>query len=147
MAKKLEAIAPARGVRIRRVDIGKPETFENAIRQARREAQAALIVHDVFAFAHRRQLTELAARYQLPAMYPVREYVDSGGLMAYGADRALLFRRAAEYVDKILRGAKAGDLPIEQPTKLELVVNLKAAKVLGLKVPESILLRADEVIR
>jgi putative ABC transport system substrate-binding protein len=147
MAKKLEVIAPSRGVKIRLIEIGKPDSFDGAFKRARNEAQAALILGDVFTFEHRRQLTALAARYQLPAIYPLREYVDAGGLMAYGADRAILFRRAAEYVDKILKGAKPGDLPIEQPTKFELVVNLKTAKALGLKVPESILLRADEVVR
>jgi putative ABC transport system substrate-binding protein len=147
MVKKLEAIAPTRGIKTRVIEIGQPETFGNALKRARRDAQAAVILGDVFTFEHRRQVTELAARYELPAMYPTREYVDSGGLMAYGADRAVLLRRAAEYVDKILKGTKPGDLPIEQPTKFELVVNLKAAKALGLKVPPSILLRADEVIQ
>jgi putative ABC transport system substrate-binding protein len=102
---------------------------------------------DVFTFQHRRQVAALAARYQLPAMYPLREYVDSGGLMAYGADRTILFRRAADYVDKMLTGTMPWDLPIKQPTKFELVVNLKTANALGLKIPESILLRADQVIR
>lgn len=147
MAKELEAIAPTRGVNVRLIELGKPDTFDGVFKRARRDTQAILFLGDVFTLEHRRQLTALAARYQLPAMYPVREFVDSGGLMAYGADRAVLFRRAADYVDKILKGAKPGDLPIEQPTKFELVVNLKTAKALGLKIPESILLRADEVIR
>jgi len=123
--------------------VGKPDTFDGAFKRARRRAQAVLVLGDVFMFEHRRQLTALAARYKLPAMYAL----DSGGLMAYGADRAVLFRRAADYVDKILSGAKPGDLPIEQPTKFELVVNLKTANALGLKIPESILLCADQVIR
>ena len=147
MAKELEAIAPTRGVKIRLIEVRKPEMFDSAFKRARKEAQAVLVLGDVFTFQHRRQLVALAARYQLPAMYPLREYVDAGGLMAYGADRAVLLRRAADYVDKILKGAKPGDLPIEQPTKFELVVNLKTANALGLKIPEPILLRADEVIR
>jgi len=97
--------------------------------------------------AHRREFTALVAKYQLPAIYNVRDYVDAGGLMSYGPDFAALWQRAADYVVRILKGAKPADLPIEQPTKFELVVNLKTAKALGITIPESILLRADEVIR
>ena len=90
---------------------------------------------------------ELAVRNHLPTIYTVLEFMDSSGLMAYNADSMLLYRRAAEYVDKIHRGAKPADLPIEQPTQFKLIVNLKTARALGLTFPESILLRADEVIR
>jgi putative ABC transport system substrate-binding protein len=94
----------------------------------------------------RRRLVDLAAKNRLPAAYAQREFVDAGGLMAYGPNVADLFRRAATYVDKILKGAKPGDLPVEQPTKFDLVVNLKTAKALGLTIPPSLLLRADQVI-
>jgi len=95
----------------------------------------------------RRRLVDLAAKNRLPTVYAWREYVDAGGLMAYGPNLADLFRRAATYVDKILKGAKPADLPVEQPTKFELIINLKTAKALGLTIPPSVLLRADEIIQ
>jgi len=97
-------------------------------------------------FSERRRLVDLAARNRLPVVYPQREFVDGGGLMSYGPDLADLFRRAATYVDKILKGAKPGDLPVEQPTKFELIINLKTAKSLGLTIPQSLQVRADQVV-
>ncbi len=95
---------------------------------------------------HRKQITMLATKHRLPTMYGLLDFVDVGGLMAYGVDLTVVYQGAAVYVDKILRGAHPADLPIEQPTKFTLVVNLKTAKALGIAIPESILLRADEVI-
>jgi putative ABC transport system substrate-binding protein len=95
----------------------------------------------------RSQLADLAAKNRLPAIYPQTEYTEAGGLMYYGANTADLFRRAATYVDKILKGAKPADLPVEQPTKFEFIINLKAAKQIGLTIPQSVLFRADKVIK
>jgi putative ABC transport system substrate-binding protein len=98
-------------------------------------------------FDERKQIVELAGKYRLPAIYPQKEYVDEGGLMSYGADQADLYRRAAVYVDKILKGAKPADLPVQQATKFEFVINLKAAKQIGLTIPVRVLERANQVIK
>jgi len=147
VAKELEAIAPTRGLKLRFIDVRGHAALDRAFEQAARTAQALLVFPDSVVMAHRNEIIVLAAKRRLPAMYGVRDFVEAGGLMAYTPDFAVLFRRAGDYVDKILRGAKPGDLPIEQPTRYALIVNLKTAKALGLTVPESILLRADEVIR
>jgi len=110
-------------------------------------AETVLVQTSPFAAARREKIAELAARHRLPAMYEVRAYVDAGGLVAYGPNGAELVRRSALFVDKILKGAKAGDLPIEQPTKYELAINLKAARALGLAIPQSLLALADAVVR
>ena len=109
-------------------------------------ADALTVLTGAMFFAERKRLVDLAAKNRLPAMYPWREGVDARGLMSYGADIPDLSRRAATYVDRILQGTKPADLPVEQPTKFELLVNLKAAKVLGLTIPQSVLARADQVV-
>jgi putative ABC transport system substrate-binding protein len=106
-----------------------------------------LVIDDPNLSTQRTRIVALAARYRLPDMHVMREYVDAGGLMAYAPDVPAMFGHAADYVDKILKGAKPADLPIEQPTKYVLIVNFKTAKALGITIPESILVRADEVIR
>ena len=113
----------------------------------RARAGALTVLPSSMFLNERRRLVDLAAKNRLPAVYSSRESVDAGGLMAYGPNFADVFRRAATYVDKILRGAKPGDLPIEQPTKFTLVINLKTTKALGLTIPQSLLQRADEVIQ
>jgi len=143
----LEAAASARRLKLRFIDMRAPEVLETAFGQARRAAQAALVIPDPLTFYYQRQVAAQAARDHLPVMYGLPEYVDAGGLMAYGPNQAVLARRAAEYVDKILRGANPADLPIEQATQYVLVVNLRAANALRFTIPESILQRADEVIR
>jgi putative ABC transport system substrate-binding protein len=147
VAKDLEAIAPIRSMRLRFIEVKDVTALDGAFKQARRVAKAVLVLPDPLTMHSRRQVAALAARYRLPAMYPFFEFVEVGGLMAYGVDNAVLFRRGAEYVDKILKGAKPADLPIEQPIQWSLAVNLKTARALGLTIPESILLRAGEVIR
>jgi ABC-type uncharacterized transport system substrate-binding protein len=122
-----------------------PSDFERAFSEMR-GAGAVVQLDDVLFTSHRSQMVELAARNQLPVMYALRDFVDVGGLIAYGADLPDQYRRAATYVDKILKGAKPADLPVQQPVKFDLVINLKTAKELGLTVPPSVLARADEVI-
>jgi putative ABC transport system substrate-binding protein len=106
-----------------------------------------LVIDDPATFLLRKRIVGLAAKSRLPAIYGPREFAVEGGLMAYGANLADMFRRAAVYVDKILKGAKPADLPVEQPTKFDLVINLKTAKALGLTIPQPVLLRADEIIQ
>jgi putative tryptophan/tyrosine transport system substrate-binding protein len=108
--------------------------------------QAVMVSSSAFMFAHRKALADLAAEHRIPAMYEVQNFVESGGVMSYGVNVAEMQRRAAGYVDKILKGAKPADLPIEQPTKFDLVINLKTAKALGLTVSPSLLGRADQII-
>lgn len=147
LVKELEAVAPPRGLKLRVIEISHPGALDQAFAQASRKAQAVLALPDPMIAAHLQRVTALAAKYRLPGVYYLREFADAGGLIAYGPDLAMMTRRTAEYVDKILNGARPGDLPIEQPTKFELVVNLKTAKALGITIPQSILVRADEVIR
>ena len=109
-------------------------------------AQGLIVLPNPVTLTHQTQIVELAAKNRLPAMYPWREFTESGGLMAYSPNRTEMYRRSATFVDKILKGAKPADLPVEQPTKFELVINLKTAKALGLTIPPSLLLRADQVI-
>jgi putative tryptophan/tyrosine transport system substrate-binding protein len=143
-----ELAARSLDVRLQVLKVGRPNGIEGAFTEAKENRAGALIVlGSPFFYAHRTRLVELAARHRLPTIYPQREFVaGSGGFMSYGADYRDQFRRAAIYVAKILRGAKPADLPIEQPTKFELVINMKTAKALGLTIPPSVLGRADQVI-
>jgi putative ABC transport system substrate-binding protein len=147
VAKEVEAIAPKRHLKVQIIEVREAEALDGAFEQARRQAQAVLVNGDTLTLQHRGQITALAAKHRLPTLYNFLDFAYSGGLMAYAPDLAVMFRRAADYVDKILKGAKPADLPIEQPTQYALVVNLKTAKALGLIIPQSILLQADEVIR
>src|SRR2546426_1231822 len=148
MLKGAEVAARALGVRLQFLEARGPADFDRAFSEMTRAGAGALTVLSSAMFnGERRRLVDLAAKNRLPAVYSVREFVDAGGLMAYGANVADLLRRAATYVDKILKGTKLGDLPVEQPTKFELIINLKAAKALGSTIPQPLLLRADEVIQ
>jgi putative ABC transport system substrate-binding protein len=147
MLKGADVAARALGVRLQVVEARGPADIDRAFSDMTRARAGALAVLGGTMFSNeRRRLVDLAATNRLPAVYGFREYVDAGGLMSYGANLANLYRRAATYVDKILKGAKPADLPVEQPTKFELVINLKTAKALGLTIPPSLLGRADQVI-
>jgi putative tryptophan/tyrosine transport system substrate-binding protein len=137
--------AEALGVQLQVAAVQDAGDFDRVFSEAG-GASAQIQLDDVLFTSHRTQLVRLAARNRLPVMYGFKEFVQAGGLMAYGPDYPDLYQRAATYVHKILKGAKPGDLPIEQPTKFELVINLKTAKALGLTIPQSLLLRADQLI-
>jgi len=143
----IQAVAQSLGLELKPIELNAPEQIERAIATFARSPNGGLIIIVSAAALHHRELIiSLAARHRLPAVYAYRIFVTDGGLISYGADIAGQYRRAAGYVDRILKGEKPGDLPVQGPTKYDLVVNLKTAKALGLDVPDSLLARADEVI-
>ena len=146
--KETELAAEGFGVRIRFFDVQGPKDIESAFGAVSKgQAEAIIVLGNPVLNRHRKRVVELAAKNRLPATYGRPEFVEDGGLMNYGASYNDLFRRAATYVDKILNGVKPADLPVEQPNKFELVINLKAAKQIGLTIPPNVLARADRVIR
>jgi putative ABC transport system substrate-binding protein len=144
----LKAVGPALSIELEFVTVRTPEeltaTFDTLDRM---RVRALYLLESPLFFIHRRKLVDLATKARLPVTYGVRDFADAGALMSYGPNYTEIYRRSADYVDRILKGAKPSDLPMEQPTKFELVLNLKTAKALAIKIPESMLLRADEVIR
>lgn len=145
--RQLEGGARAMQIELQPLEARSPEDMDAALAALARRPPAGLIVYDdPTAFGARRRIVEAAANNRIPAIYGSRVYVDEGGLMSYSADLTDLFRRSANYIDKILKGAKPADLPVAQPTKFELAMNLKTAKAIGLKIPPAMLLRADRVI-
>jgi putative ABC transport system substrate-binding protein len=146
MLQRTEAAARVLGVQLQRVGVRGPDDIEGAFTAAARGAEAIIVFPSPMLFSERRHIVELAVTHRLALMGMAREFADLGGLSAYGANLADLFRRSAGHVERILKGAKPADIPVEQPTKFELVVNLKTAKDLGIAIPVSILVQADEVI-
>ena len=146
--KEIETIARSIRLELQAIEVKGPDDFDASFRLATKKGAEALLVSGggFFAF-HQKRILELGAKSRLPAMYNNTRYVESGGLMTYTYDRPYQFRRAAEYVDQILKGAKPGDLPVERPKKFELVINLKTAKQIGLTIPPNVLVRADKVIK
>ena len=148
MLRETEIAADAFRVKVQYLDVLAPKDIETAFRSASRgRAEAVLVMGSGVLNSQRKQIADLAIKSRLPAMYIIREYVEAGGLMSYGVSLIDLDRRAAVYVDKILKGAKPADLPVEQPTKFEFIINLKAAKQIGLTIPPNVLARADKVIK
>src|SRR5262245_16869492 len=145
--KEIEVAAQALGIHVQAVLVQSPEDFENAFLTISKGRVGALIIlRSPLVRTHAVRIAELATKRRLPTMYDDKLFVQTGGLMSYGTDVTGFYSRAATYVDKILKGAKPGDLPVEQPTKFELVINLKTAKALGLTIPPSVLGRADQII-
>ena len=145
--KGLQLPARQLGVQLHSLEVRSPGDFDKAFEDATKtRAGAIAIMPDPVFVTNLKRLADLATRSRLPAIFHLTEFVDAGGLVAYGPDRADLFRRAATFVDKILKGAKPGELPVEQASKFELAINLKTAKALGITIPQSLLLRADRVI-
>jgi putative ABC transport system substrate-binding protein len=146
--KNLQSVGPSLGVAVQLVEMRGPESFESSFATVVQDRFNAVIVTPNSSYVpHRQQLVSLTAKHRLPAMYGWKEFPEAGGLMSYGVILPDLFRRAAVYVDKILKGTKPADLPVEQPMKFEFVINLKAAKQIGLTIPPNVLARADKVIR
>jgi ABC-type uncharacterized transport system substrate-binding protein len=145
--RNMKTVAGAMRVELLFLEARAPNQFDGAFAAMTKErVDALLVVADSLFNLHRTWLADHAAKNRLPSMYGIKENVDAGGLMSYGPNLPEFYRRSATFVDKILKGTKPGDLPIEQPTKFELVINLKTAKALGLTIPPSLLLRADQVI-
>jgi len=145
--RQLDVAARSLGLEPQLLDVRNPEDLVRAFDAAtKKRADAVVVANDTVTQSNLKRIVELSATHRLPSIYASREFVDAGGLFAYGAKQSELYRRAASYVDKILKGAKPSDLPVEQPTTYEQVVNLKSAKALGLTIPQSVLLRADQVI-
>jgi ABC-type uncharacterized transport system substrate-binding protein len=148
LLKETEIAGRSLGLQLQILEVRGPDELNSAFEAMTRErAGAVFVLVDTIFLTNRARLAELAERHRLPAIYGLREHVEAGGLMAYAPSLPDLYRRAAVYVDKILKGAKPADLPVEQPTRFELVINLKTAKALGLTIPPSVLARADEVIQ
>jgi len=147
LVRELETAARSSRIALQNLGVKSAEEFAGAFTAMTRErAEAVFVVAGPYLFSERRRLSELALKHRLPSMHGTSEYVDAGGLLSYAPSYSDLFRHAADYVDKILKGAKPGDLPIEQPTKFELIINLKTSKALGVKIPPAILFRAERVI-
>jgi putative tryptophan/tyrosine transport system substrate-binding protein len=147
--KELRPAAQALKIKLEEIETQPdPKGLESAFQTAKRKQVTVIMTTTSRSFfAERKRIVELAGKYRLPAIYPQKEFVDEGGLMSYGADFVDLYRRAAVYVDKILKGAKPADLPVQQATKFEFVINLKAAKQIGLTIPPDVLARANKVIK
>ena len=146
--KELNVAARSLGVQLQLLEARGPNEFDGAFAaMAKERVEALLVLSDVIFNSHRTRLVDLAAMNRLPAAYGVRESVEAGGLMSYGPSFLDFYRRSAAYVDKLLKGAKPADLPVEQPTKFELVLNLKTAQALGITIPPTLLFLADEVIQ
>ena len=144
----MEAAAKALGLKLQSLEVRGLDDFESAFARAKKEGAQALITTPTGVInTQQRQVLDFAAKNRLPAMYPTSEFVEAGGLMSYGPNYTDLFRRAADFVDKILKGTKPADIPVEQPMKFEFIVNLKAAKQIGVTIPPNVLVRADRVIR
>jgi len=146
--KAVQTAAQGLGVKLQSLEIRTANDFDSAFEAAIRERAQSLLTHPLPVInLNRERIIQFAAKNRLPAMYPIPEFTDAGGLMSYAPNYADLYHRAAVYVDKILKGAKPADLPVEQPTKFELVINLKTAKQIGLTIPPNVLARADRVIK
>jgi ABC-type uncharacterized transport system substrate-binding protein len=146
--KDMQAAAPGLKVTLLSIEVRKPDELEKALATiSTQKADALLVITDPIMFGNRGQVIEFAARQRLPAMYEVREFVNDGGLMSYGPSLTAMIRRVPVFIEKILRGTKPGDIPIEQPTQFEMVVNEKTAKAIGLTIPPPVLVRADSTIR